>query len=192
MITVQWWEALLLALGPSLLTGAVAFGIAVLTHSLTTKAAREADTRTQVYAREAEERQARRDHRRERIRPVFEVLDLFRDYAGRSHIDDMQKKMGDTWEANKVQFATENGIGTDKADEVFKNAKAEWVGEEGGANAMLFRVFRGLFSVSQSCPTEEIRVGVIWAFSEAVMPGTAKDAFQNLEQALEDYIAHVN
>ena len=73
---VEWWQALLISLASSATVGVVGLATAYFVNRWSRQAGLEADERSARSKAEEESRQARRELRRERIKPIRDFLEV--------------------------------------------------------------------------------------------------------------------
>ena len=174
---VEWWQAVTLLLAG----GLIGLASAYVQRRWTAADVHEAEDRERVRRVQEDERQARRQHRKDRIQPVVDFLDTVKRYSAR----------------DLVEYALDR-----EYEVTFKEMidPAEWAGYKkemlGGERIALLEIVRQVKVAAASAPTAAVLEGVVYRAYWAALADTKTRNRTNdfdieirgAEQTLEDYI----
>lgn len=174
---IEWWQALLISLAASTATGVFTWFASYSQSRWSAQTTKVSDQRRAAERLTEEARQARRDHRRQRVQPFYAFLAVARDQLTAT---DMKNLMEKTYESDmlgvKQKYTKEKFM-----DTMIKEVSSPSVVEFGSA----------MRSAMSSTDNERL----IAAFHETVAslqtgvdPLRPYRAMQALEDALETYI----
>jgi len=185
---VELWQAILLSLAAVVVGGIMTLAVSYATHCWTTEAARKAEERQAAYKVKEEERQYIRQHRRERMKPVLDFLDVAKRCAGGEAVIDVIRHAHDKASAAQT--------GLMPWEEFETVARREWSVPD---ISELLRAFWGAFLIT---PTPQVEAALLQAFAavleqqqrasgQELSEKKAGDAIKSAERLVERYLAEV-
>jgi hypothetical protein len=186
----EWWQTVVLSLGTLIVGGVIAVSSGYLQHRWATDAARKAEERQAAYRVREEERQYIRQHRRERMKPVLDFLEVVKRYAGEAVVINRLRE-------NYKRLSGSTGTLPITWEEFEKETRKDWSVPD------FFEVFRRLCVALLVSPTKEVEAALFDALVAVLLQEVrgkpakgfsdqqASDAIRAAEQLVERYLAEV-
>ena len=171
---LDWWEAAALSAVSVGVGGLIALIAGLVTASHTNRLATE-------RRKGEEEREAKRQHRRKQLEPIFEFLQAAKHFSARAAIEEHLDKSFKEREHDPAAAAA------------WETLKSESVGDDPD----IYQLLRHVFIAATSAPTLEMRQGVVFrVLFAAVKPRekegeSLEDAMIAAQEMIEQYLVAV-
>jgi hypothetical protein len=180
----EWWQTVALSLGTLVVGGVIAVSSGYLQHRWTTDSTRKAEERQAAYRVTEEERQYIRQHRRERMKPVLDFLEVAKRCAGEEVVIAL------TMQAHQEVIAKQTAAFTQ--EEFEKAIRKDWAVPDA------YQLLRAFYGADLIAPTPDVEMALSQAL-EAVLKASrqkityeeSSDALRSAEQLVERYLAEV-
>jgi hypothetical protein len=188
---IDFWQAVILSLASVSVGGLITLVVSYATHRWTTTAARGAEERQTTRTVQEEERQARRQYRRERMKPVLDFLEVAKRCAGEEGVIDLMRQAYDKTSAAQTLPMT--------WEEFERVARRDWSVPD------FYRLYRAFSVAVATAPTQEVELAlmkviqVLLPLSQQQKAGVsgrdwtkeANEAITSAEQEAERYLVEV-